>query len=335
MLVDPTEVVGRRMAGWLVDVAVITGTVLIVLLLLGDSFERPGSDTGLDLRRFGSDTAIFFRSTVAVVHAWELLAAAGAGAFATFLLLVVLPARRGWTPGLLAAELRLVDREGGPVGLRSASVRFVGWVIDILPGVPLVGLLAMRFGRHHQRVGDRLAHTYVVDRAFAGRPPHEPAPVDADGHVTTVLIDHAPPQDEGTADGALTDQSTVRRGFTGLQDRDGPPAESSDAPTPSPSPAGEGGPEATVWAPDEGQADPDDRDDPDNRSGPDDKSHPGDRHDPEDQSHDGERAPGRAPDGVVADQPLWDRDRNQYVMWHGPTGRWVGYDDSEQSWKPL
>ena len=106
------------------------------------------------------------------------------------LFLVVLPGRRGWTPGLLAAELRLVDGAGGRVGFRPALVRFVGWLIDILPGVPLVGLLAMRFGRHHQRIGDRMAHTYVVDRAFVDAPPTEPATL-TDGTVTPIVTAEA------------------------------------------------------------------------------------------------------------------------------------------------
>jgi uncharacterized RDD family membrane protein YckC len=333
VLVDPTDVVGRRMAGWLIDLAIVAGTVLVVLLLLGDSFERPGPDTGLDVRRVGSDTAIFLRSTVAVVHAWEWLVAAGVGALAAFLLLILLPARRGWTPGLLAAELRLVDGEGAEVGLRQSIVRFVGWVIDILPGVPVVGLVAMRFGSLHQRLGDRLAHTYVVDRAFAGRPPNEAAPVDADGQVTTLLTDQAPSEDEGDVDSVLTGQTTVRRRSRKRHDPERPPEESTETADPSPASTGESAAPAAVWAPEEGPADQDDRNggdgaDPGDQRGADADADRDDQRPPDSQ-------PSRIPDEVVADEPIWDRGSKRYVMWHGATDRWVAYDDDDQAWRPL
>ena len=308
-LIDPTAVVGRRMAGWLIDVAIVTGIVLIVLLLLGDSFERPGSDTDLELRRVGSDTAVFFRSTVAVVHAWEWAAAATVGMVSGLVLLIALPGRRGWTPGLLAAELRLVDGAGGRVGFRPALVRFVGWLIDILPGIPLVGLLAMRFGRHHQRIGDRMAHTYVVDRAFVGAPPTEPA-TRPDGPVAPVVTAEVAPDEEASSASAAAEETTVHRRLGRRRRQEaGPVAIADDTTDPADTPA----PSATEPAADTGAwaAGTADRDD---RSGP---------------------AAVGPPEGVVADQPQWDRAQNRYVMWHGATGRWVGYDDEAESWKPL
>jgi uncharacterized RDD family membrane protein YckC len=207
-LVDPTAVVGRRMAGWLLDLALVVGTVLAVLLALGDSFERPDQATDLDLRFVDGDTAVFFRSTVAVVHGWEWVVAGVAAAVVGFTFLVVLPATRGWTPGLLAAELRLVDADGGRPGLRRSVVRTAGWLLDVLPGVPLVGLGAMRFGRHHQRVGDRLAGTYVVDRSFTGRPPTEPVSM-AERPGSPALV----PLDEAGADLDGVETTTVQRGL--------------------------------------------------------------------------------------------------------------------------
>lgn len=328
-LIDPTDVVGRRMAGWLVDVALVVGTVLVVVLVLGDSFERPGPDTDLDFRRVGSDSAIFFRSTVAVVHAWEWLVAAGAGVLSALILLVLLPSWRGWSPGLLAAELRLVDREGAPVGLRAAMVRLVGWVIDILPGVPLVGLAAMRFGRHHQRIGDRLAHTYVVDRAHAGSSPTEPASGTADSRVTTVPADDASLTGAVGAGEALTEKTTVQRRWGLRRRRDHQPTESSESTGAASSPSSGSDSAPAIWAPEDGPKDQEGRRPAGSPRGAKAQTAPDDQHRGE-----GSR-PGRTPEGVTADEPHWDREEKRYVMWHGATGRWVGYDDAEQSWKPL
>ncbi|MEL7207803.1 MAG: RDD family protein, partial [Actinomycetota bacterium] len=165
-VVLPTAVVGRRVAAWAIDVMLTWAAVLAVLVALGDSFERPGDDTGLDVGRFGSDTAVFFRSTVAVIHAWEWAVAFAVATVVAVVVFVLLPGRRGWSPGSLAADLRLVDGEGATPGVRRALVRTLGWIIDALPGIPLVGFAAMRFSRDHQRVGDRFARSYVVDKRF-------------------------------------------------------------------------------------------------------------------------------------------------------------------------
>jgi uncharacterized RDD family membrane protein YckC len=344
-LIDPTAVVGRRMAGWLIDTALVVAVFVLVLVVLGDSFERPGTDTDLEIRRFGSDTAVLFRSTVAVVHTWEWLVAGAAAAVTTLLLLVALPARRGWTPGLLAAELRLVDIEGASVGLRAAFVRFVGWIIDILPGVPLVGLAAMRFGQHHQRVGDRMAHTYVVDRAFTGMPPVEPTVDPTTTQVTTVAAASVSTEHPDTAGSPLDEQAIVQRRSARAATRDetAPPEPAVSAPTS----AEDGGTGGAVWAPDaqegaapssaarSGAAQSERRDSPGATAPAASTGDPDDHARPTTPARPATPTPGRVPDGVVADQPVWDRATRRYLMWHGATGKWVAFDDSDQSWKPI
>jgi hypothetical protein len=274
--VDPTAVVGRRIAGWMVDVAIVVVAVTLALVALGDSFQRPGPSTSLDVRFIDGDTAIFFRSTVAVVHAWEWAVAGGAAVLVVLIGMIILPGRRGWSPGLLAADLRLVGPDGHRVGVRRALVRFIGWIVDALPGVPLVGYIAMRTGRHHQRVGDRMARTFVVDHRLAGQPPTELVAVESTQPTPIPVPDDV---------------------------EDGPEVETSIA---------EVGPGSGAQEPPSDES-PDAGDDADW----------------------GPAGPPGPPAGVEADQPLWDRQHERYVMWHGKTGKWVTYDDSEESWRPL
>ena len=331
-LIDPTGVVGRRMAGWLVDAALICIAVLAVLLLLGDSYQRPGTATDLDVGQFGSDTAIFFRSTVAVVHLWEWAVAAAVCVGCALLLFVLLPARRGWTPGLLAAELRLVDGEGRRARPRQAFVRLVAWIIDIIPGVPVVGLVAMQLGRHHQRVGDRLARTYVVDRAYTDRPPTKPVPVERDGTVTAVdpEVDVSLGSTAESEDVA-SEQASVRRRLRrpgGHDEGDDETVDAGDDEAGTDDASGSTGTDPVIdeasWAPATDREPPDD-DDPDPSPALTSTAGlvPGS----------GGETP-EPPDGVVPDEPRWDRERKQYVMWHGATGRWVAFNDDDQKWRP-
>ena len=104
----------------------------------------------------------------------DLAITVGAFAVAVLVLLVLLPGRKGWSPGYLAADLRLQRRGGERAGIGRALVRTIAWVIDILPGLPLVAYTSASLTRRHQRVGDLLARTYVVDKRAAGRPVDAP-----------------------------------------------------------------------------------------------------------------------------------------------------------------
>lgn len=64
--------------------------------------------------------------------------------------------------------LRVVNRAGEPITWGQAFVRNVGRFVDLwLFGI--VGLLFAGFSRYRQRIGDRMARTYVVDSRPTGR----------------------------------------------------------------------------------------------------------------------------------------------------------------------
>jgi uncharacterized RDD family membrane protein YckC len=268
-LTDPTAVVARRGGAWFIDAVLCALAGAVPALLLADaySFDRPGN--GVTFERPDGDLAIFVRDTVVVLRPAEVLVTGGALLAGLLLVLVLLPGRRGWSPGYLAADLRLVRHDGERVGIGRALVRALAWVVDVLPGLPLVAYGFARATRHHQRLGDKLAGTYVVDKRAAGRPIDQPlggaeplAPVVADEPEVE------PFWDEERADDPLPD----------------PVAEPEPTPEPEPVPP----PTAAASEP---------------------------------------------PDGVPADQPIWDRRNQRYVLWHSKAGRWLAHTDT--GWAPF
>ena len=171
---DPTAVVARRGGAWFIDLVLCGLAAAVPALLLADAYSLDRAGGGLELEWHDGDLGVFVRDTAIVLRQSELLMVLGALLAAVLFLIVLLPARRGWTPGHLAADLRIVRRDGSRTGVLRAFVRTVAWVIDILPGLPLVAYGSARLTRHHQRVGDLLARTYVVDKRADGQPVDRP-----------------------------------------------------------------------------------------------------------------------------------------------------------------
>jgi uncharacterized RDD family membrane protein YckC len=101
-----------------------------------------------------SGSALDFAIAVAVV----LFLAGQLGGY--FVLCEVLGG--GTSVGKRALGLRVVDKSGGPVGLRSSLVRNVLRLADALPAFYVVGIVAVVATRHNQRLGDLAAGTLVI-----------------------------------------------------------------------------------------------------------------------------------------------------------------------------
>lgn len=240
--IDTTDVIGRRMGAWIINVGLLALAVLVPMVLLADSYTVPGLDRGPELDWIDGDLAVFFRSSVLILHTSELALALAAALVVAVPAFILWPGRHGWSPGHLAADLRVIDADGDPPGPGRALARTLAWVIDILPGVPLVGLVTMRTTAEHQRVGDLVAGTRVVHHHPAGRKRSHPV-------VMTEDTDR-PPLDGGSA------------------------------------------PERLV-------------------------------------------ATAAPPAGITADEPMWDRGRERYVMWHSGHGGWLAYSDRAGRWEPV
>jgi uncharacterized RDD family membrane protein YckC len=114
----------------------------------------------------------------------EVDEAAGAaiGLTAVVAVLVGLPVAvetvtRGRSVGKLAAGLRVVRDDGGPIRLRHALVRALLAVVEIILSFGSIALIASLTNVRGKRLGDLLAGTFVIrERGGAVQPPLPPMP---------------------------------------------------------------------------------------------------------------------------------------------------------------
>ena len=88
------------------------------------------------------------------------------------------------TPGKAMNGLRVVSVDGSPLGLGSIVVRNLLRLIDVLPGMYLLGGVLVMVMPYSQRTGDYVARTTVVLRAHAV----EPRSARASGRRAGVLL---------------------------------------------------------------------------------------------------------------------------------------------------
>jgi len=143
-IVDPTDVLWRRTGAFCLDVAITTALAAVVGALLGWLFG-----------------------------AWVGVAAYLAAGLAWWLFVsVAVQGSRGATPGKALCGLRVVDAGGRVIGTQQALTRTLLWPVDGFPYVvPATAFAASMSSRSGQRVGDRVARTWVVDKDFVGLPP--------------------------------------------------------------------------------------------------------------------------------------------------------------------
>jgi uncharacterized RDD family membrane protein YckC len=104
-------------------------------------------------------------------------------AVAVFALVFVYPVAfelgaAGRTPGKRWSSLRVVCEDGSPVTVRASALRNLVRPVDALPGMYLVGAIAIFASRSNQRLGDMAAGTIVVREPRAATASPQPvAPV--------------------------------------------------------------------------------------------------------------------------------------------------------------
>jgi uncharacterized RDD family membrane protein YckC len=169
---DPTEVIGRRIAAYLIDLVLISGVLVAVLAATKDqAFMGAPAQACRTLRASGdfSGQCLQFGSRVYTWKSGGLLKGYGVGALAGFLDLVVLQGITGASIGKLILGVRVVNAQGQSCGVGRAFIRWLllltvdGWCF-------VVGLLVALLTHPHRRVGDMAAGTYVVALADVGRP---------------------------------------------------------------------------------------------------------------------------------------------------------------------
>lgn len=152
----PTDVVGRRVAQYLLDVLVVS-LVTAALVVVGFALSPATLSDATDVSE----------AAVALVVLGVVLVGVAFGVWYW----VFRPASHdGQTLGMAVLGVRVVDERGGPASKGQLAARWVLLVVDgQISG--LVGLIVMMVSTRNQRVGDMVARTLVVDAArYPARP---------------------------------------------------------------------------------------------------------------------------------------------------------------------
>lgn len=80
----------------------------------------------------------------------------------------------GRTPGKHAAGLRVVRDTGAPITFVPSAIRNVLRIMDFLPGLYGIAIIAIFVSRHNQRLGDLAAGTLVIRERRPAPPPEAP-----------------------------------------------------------------------------------------------------------------------------------------------------------------
>jgi uncharacterized RDD family membrane protein YckC len=77
----------------------------------------------------------------------------------------------GQTPGKRLVGLRVIDTSGRPITVYAALIRNLMRIVDQVPGIYAVAILAVLVTRRQQRLGDLAAGTVVVHERLGGAAP--------------------------------------------------------------------------------------------------------------------------------------------------------------------
>jgi hypothetical protein len=167
---DPTNVMGRRIAAYIIDVVLGLGITVAVLALTKDhAYVNAPSHACQSLRDGGfSGTCIQINSRVWTWKGGGAAIGYLASAALSFANLVVLQGIVGASIGKLIFGLRVVNAQGDPCGVGRAFLRWILLIVDSI--CIILGLVIALVTHPHRRIGDMAAGTYVIGLANVGRP---------------------------------------------------------------------------------------------------------------------------------------------------------------------
>ena len=139
----PVAGVGHRVLAYLVDVSLLFFAWSALYFACSLSVDVLGVVRALD----GTGRALAALGLFATQWAWWSACEVGFG---------------GQTPGKRLLGIRVVRRDGAPVGWVESVLRNLLRVVDFLPAFYATGLLAMLSGREARRLGDLVAGTVLV-----------------------------------------------------------------------------------------------------------------------------------------------------------------------------
>ena len=346
---DPTAVIGRRVAAWVVDSVIILAPSVALFTNDLEYLEESNLDqSGVDFceeymdREEGvcldAGDRVYFSNGVPVAP-W------GVAIGLSILIYVLIQGVRGWTPGKLLFGIRTVAGDGQPPGIGRAFIRWVLFLVDGLCA-GLVGFIVMLTSKGHRRVGDMAARTFVVGSQYMGHPIVVPGMTPGYPAYPGYPGGPAAPGGPGAGWGAPPGSPPSERPQAAVPPADwGPPPTWGASPpgaTPQqpPGPAEESIPLGAAGASETAP----ERREPSEEAAP----------SPEPAPTDVEPAAAtRAPAPATTEQPQagaaattaerstpdynpqWDPARGTYIVWSAERGHWLGWDDAAQEWKAL
>ncbi len=178
---DPTAVMGRRIAAFLLDLVVVFAALLITIVITGPTrYTDAGSDFCDSIETGTSNVCV---ETNGDAYVWTQGEAVAMG-LVPFLVgmgnHLFVEGFAGGTIGKLLVGLRVVREDGRVAGFGRVLVRYLlllvalGLSIIFFLGV-IVELIVACVTKPHRRIGDRAAGTYVVGKADVGRPVRRPS----------------------------------------------------------------------------------------------------------------------------------------------------------------
>ncbi len=295
-LVDPTNVMGRRIAAYFIDVVLITAVAAVVGIVVwlgaATSFKNQPLNYCTNVAHPGQ-ACLESNDTVYLASNSDTGRAIGVGALIWALAplnAIVLQGITGATVGKHMLGLRVVRANGAIAGVGSILLRSVLFIVDNMC-FAVVGLVTALATHPHRRVGDMAAGTFVVAtgsvghpigaQSFAGYPPPYASPP----AVTEPI--YAPPPTASTSSWGAAPQTTDAGWGAPTTPMATPPvAEPSVAP-PSTPPIGAAAPPAPS-------------------------------------------APVTDPT-----EPHWDAPRNAWIAWEPTRRQWMQFDATTNQWRAM
>jgi uncharacterized RDD family membrane protein YckC len=168
---DPTRVVTRRCAAFVIDALLIAAVPAVTVLAVGRAELRKGAcPDPLPKGR----ACIAFKEQVMLVDQHSLLLFIALLALLYLVVFVVVQGVTGASPGKALLGIRVVRADGTLPGPLRSMVRVVAWVVDGIALLVPIALWSAWFTPGHRRVGDLVAGTYVVRSRT--RPPRAASP---------------------------------------------------------------------------------------------------------------------------------------------------------------
>jgi hypothetical protein len=350
---DPTAVMGRRVAAWVVDSVIILAPSVALFTNDLEFLEESELDqSGMDFCEDYMDQEegvcvdvgdrVYFSDGVPVAP-WAV------GLGLSILIYVLIQGLRGWTPGKLLFGIRTVAEDGRAPGIGRAIIRWLLLIVDDLCA-GLVGFIVALTSKGHRRVGDMAAKTFVVGSQYMGHPIVVPGMTPGYPAYPGYPGGPVAPGGPGTGWGGPPGPPPSEPPQTSVPPPAWGPAPTWGAPPPEGTPQQAPAPESTP----PGAAEPIEPREPSQPRDPVAQAAPSLEPAPVEEVEPSAEATARdaptseqpqaeaataeaatAETGTPGYNPQWDPARGTYILWSAERGYWLGWDDAAKEWKAL